>query len=70
MVVTLDALMGNVNKGIECTTKGDFQQALDKFRTALQTIPLMALTNQDEIKEVHLLIRKVSEYITAMRIEI
>ena len=35
VIVTLDSLMSNVNKGIEFTTKGDFQSALDSFRIAL-----------------------------------
>ena len=50
--ISLDTLQTSVNKGIEHTTKGEFQQALDTFRLALQTVPLMSVSSQSDIKEV------------------
>ena len=52
------------------TTKGEFNLALDVFRACLQTVPLSIVTSQKEQKDLSELIRKISEYVTAMRIEI
>ena len=56
--------------GIELTTKGEFSQALDIFRSCLQAIPLVALRNQKEQKELQELTKKITEYTLAMRIEL
>ena len=63
-------IMEKYNKGIELTTKGEFGQALDSFRSCLQGVPLIVVTSTKEQKDLQEIIRKISEYITAMRIEI
>jgi len=66
----LAALNNKYNAGIELTTKGEFAQALDSFRSTLQAIPLVVLASPKDQKDLNDFIRKISEYITAMRIEI
>lgn len=68
--ITLEALNYKYLKGIELTTKGDFADALDLFRSCLQAVPLLLLRNHKEQKDQQEFIRKITEYITAMRIEI
>lgn len=70
IAVTLGSVLAKYNKGIDLTTKGEFGQALDVFRYCLQSVPLAVVTNKDQAKELQEIIRKSSEYITAMRIEL
>jgi hypothetical protein len=63
-------LLTKYNGGIESTTKGDFPTALEQFRSCLQATTLIALKSSKEQKELQDFIRKISEYITAMRIEL
>ena len=71
-VFTLATLHSKYAKGIDLTTKGEFSLALDAFRSCLQTVPLTLLlrSSQQQQQELNDLIKKVTEYITAMRIEI
>jgi hypothetical protein len=55
---------------LECTTNGNFSGALDAFRSCLQGIPLTVVFTQKEQKELLEFIRKIGEYITAMRVEL
>jgi coatomer protein complex subunit alpha (xenin) len=68
--ITLNNITAKYNSGIELTTKGDFVAALDTFRSCLQSIPLVILKSKKDASELQDLIRKISEYITAMRIEL
>lgn len=70
VAVNMYNLMQKLARGLDLTSKGDFQGALESFRITLQSIPLMALTNPKDFKEVQQIIRKISEYIMAMRIEL
>ena len=68
--MNLTTLSQKYTTGIELTTKGDFVTALDTFRTCLQSIPLLIIRSQKDQKELQEFIRKVAEYIAAMRIEL
>lgn len=70
VAVNMNNLMQKLARGLDLTSKGDFSGALESFRITLQSIPLMALTDPKDFKEVQQIIRKVSEYIMAMRIEL
>ena len=70
VAVSMNTLMQKLARGLDLTSKGDFSGALDSFRTTLQSIPLMAVTNPKDFKEVQQIIRKIAEYIMAMRIEL
>jgi coatomer protein complex subunit alpha (xenin) len=58
------------SRGIELTTKGDFNSALVAFRHSLQSVPLLVLPNELALKEAQGLIGRLLEYITAIRIEL
>ena len=68
--VTVASIEGKVARGVELTTKGDFSNALKTYRSCLQSITLMAVTTAAEQKTIQQLIKKIVEYITAMRIEL
>ena len=68
--VTVDSVVGKYERGIDLTTKGEFNQALDVFRQCMQCVPLVVVNSQEKQKGLLELIRKISEYITAMRIEL
>jgi len=58
------------SKGIEHTTKGAFDAALVAFRQCLQLVPLIVVSSDAMLKAVEQLVKRLVEYITAMRIEI
>lgn len=58
------------SKGIELTTKGDFNGAIGAFRSCLQTVPLMTISSEQAQNDVNAIIKRLVEYITAMRIEL
>lgn len=68
--MTTQSLVAKYNKGIDLTTRGEFNLALDAFRACLQSVPISIVHSQAELKELQDLIMKCREYITAMRIEI
>lgn len=70
MAINLGGILVKYNRGIELTTKGEFGQALDAYRHCLQCVPLVVVHSQKEQKDLVELIKKIGEYITAMRIEL
>lgn len=52
------------------TTKGDFPNALVAFRHCLQCVPLLALFSDQAVSDVQALVKRLVEYISAMRIEL
>lgn len=45
LAMTLDTVQTKYNKGIDLTTRGEFNLALDAFRQCLQSIPLVVVNN-------------------------
>lgn len=70
MPVTLSSVQDRTQRGVEMTTKGDFQAAMKQFRSVLQSVPLMAISDPADAKTLQTLVLKIVEYITAMRIEL
>lgn len=68
--VSLKSVEALIQKGFDQTTKGQFAEAKTFFQEALRSIVMLAVTQQSEVKQVQNLIKKLVEYITAMRIEI
>lgn len=66
--VNIQTLEEKITLGIEQTTKAEFQGALKTFRSCLQSITLLAVSPQ-EAKKVALIVRKLVEYITFLRVE-
>jgi len=66
--INLGSLQAKYNKAIEFTTKGDFPNALLVFKSCLQSIPLMILTQKEG--QLEKLVKDCTEYVTAMRLEI
>lgn len=52
------------------TTKGEFSESLKVFREALRSVSMTALSSQQEVNKLQITIKKLVEYITAMRLEI
>lgn len=52
------------------TTKGEFNTAILAFRQCLQSVPLLAISSEQAQQDVQNLIKRLVEYITAMRIEL
>lgn len=70
VVVGLSTLQKIFKKGIEHTTKGHFNGAITAFRQCLQFVPLIVVNSEQSMKQVDSLIKRLVEYITAMRIEL
>lgn len=69
-VVTLASLNQIYKRGLDFTTGGKFQEALDAFKQCLQRIPMMLVKTAAEEHQVRDLIKTLTEYILAMRIEL
>jgi hypothetical protein len=67
--VNLRVLEEKMAQGIEMTTKAEFQVALKTFRSCLHSITLLAVS-PTETKQVALLVRRLVEYITFLRVEL
>ena len=70
MGLNLRTLTSKYSKAVDLTTKGEFSQALDAYRQCLHCVPLTIVTSHKEQKELTEMVRKVAEYVTAMRIEL
>ena len=68
--VSMQTLQKLYLNGVESTTKGDFNGALGQFRQSLQSVPLLSVQTEQDLENVHELIKKLTEYISALRIEI
>ena len=68
--VSIRALEDKMAKGIDLTTKGDFEGSLAVFRSLIQATPLMAVFSQQEASKVKAMISQATEYVTGMRIEL
>ena len=70
VAINLATLQKVFKTGIENTTKGDFSGALSAFRQCLQFVPLIVVNSDQTMNQVKALIKRLVEYITAMRIEL
>lgn len=70
MIFNLSTLTTKYNRGIELTTVGDFAKALDAFRSCLQTVPVTLVRGEQEARELQDLVKRTTEYVSAMRIEL
>jgi len=66
---TLTIIEEKIALGIELTTKAEFQNALKTFRNCLHSITMLAIS-QAETKKIAVIVRKLVEYITFLRIEL
>lgn len=57
-------------QGTDLTTKGEFTGAIQAFRQCLQCVPLLAISSDQAQADLQSLIKRLVEYITAMRIEL
>jgi coatomer protein complex subunit alpha (xenin) len=70
VAIGISTLQKMYSRGIELTTKGDFSSALVAFRQCLQHVPLIVVTSDSMMKSVEQMVKRLVEYITAMRIEL
>jgi len=68
--VGISTLQKMFSKGIELTTKGDFNGAIVAFRSCLQFVPLIIVSSDTMMGVLDALVKRLVEYITAMRIEL
>jgi hypothetical protein len=68
--INLGVLQKMFVKGTDLTTKGEFTGALQAFRQCLQSVPLLAISSEQAQTDLQNLIKRLVEYITAMRIEL
>ncbi|KAL3318080.1 hypothetical protein Ciccas_003252 [Cichlidogyrus casuarinus] len=66
----LDDLIQRLQQGYQLTTKGKFNEAVEKFRLILLSIPLLVLENSSQEKEARGLIGVCKEYIVGLSMEI
>ena len=57
-------------KGTDLTTKGEFTGAIQAFRQCLQCVPFLVVSSEQAEKDLQALVKRLVEYITAMRIEL
>lgn len=69
-VITLTHLISRLQLAYQLTTKGKFQEALDKFRTILLSIPLLIVESSTEESEAKRLISVCKEYILGLSMEL
>ena len=67
--ITMAQLTNDLKLGYKLTNAGKFQEALEKFRAILATIPFVIL-QQGEDQEIQFLIRVCFEYVMALNSEI
>eukprot|EP01022_Parablepharisma_sp_SALTPOND_P015085 TRINITY_DN2102_c3_g2_i2.p1 TRINITY_DN2102_c3_g2~~TRINITY_DN2102_c3_g2_i2.p1 ORF type:complete len:1245 (-),score=113.50 TRINITY_DN2102_c3_g2_i2:5218-8952(-) len=59
-----------LQKGLKCTTNGEFTEALKNFRKCLHTLPLLTPSTEQEEKAARKLIDTSAEYVTALRCQL
>ena len=68
--MSLASLEAACTRGVELTTKGDFVDALEAFRCCLRSVCLVSLRDATEEGSVKLLMARVVEYATFLRIQL
>lgn len=62
-------ILDSLKEAHRCTTAGKFQEALDAFRSVIQSLPLCVATSADEENQLMEIIDICTAYINAMRLE-
>ncbi|OON13359.1 WD domain, G-beta repeat protein, partial [Opisthorchis viverrini] len=70
VVITLNNLINRLQSAYQLTTKGKFQDAVDRFRAILLSIPLLVVDSTSEESEAKRLIGVCKEYILGLSMEL
>uniref|UniRef100_A0A673MNS2 Coatomer subunit alpha n=1 Tax=Sinocyclocheilus rhinocerous TaxID=307959 RepID=A0A673MNS2_9TELE len=65
----LSDLISRLQQGYQLTTAGRFEEAVDRFRAILLSVPLLVVDNKQEIAEAQQLITICKEYIIGLTME-
>ncbi|KAG8185683.1 hypothetical protein JTE90_003222 [Oedothorax gibbosus] len=66
----LTTLIERLQSGYQLTTSGKFQEAIERFRTLLLSIPLLVVDSKQEISEAQQLLEICREYVLALSLEL
>ncbi|CAL8073183.1 unnamed protein product [Calicophoron daubneyi] len=69
-VTTLNSLLSRLQQAYQQTTKGRFQDAVDRFRSILLSVPLLVVESSTEESEAKSLINVCKEYIVGLSMEL
>ncbi|TPP57565.1 Coatomer subunit alpha [Fasciola gigantica] len=69
-VLSLNHLLTRLQHAYQLTTKGKFQEAIDRFRTILLSVPLLVVESSAEESEAKSLINVCKEYIIGLSMEL
>lgn len=67
---TLQACIDKLSAGYSAVTAGKFTEALDIFRSILQTVPLVVVDNEGEAREIVQLVSIAREYVVGLVTEL
>ncbi|KAF8567633.1 hypothetical protein P879_06803 [Paragonimus westermani] len=70
VAITLNDLISRLQLAYQLTTKGKFQDAVDRFRTILLSVPLLVVDSLSEESEARRLISVCKEYILGLSMEL
>ncbi|KAF5397765.1 Coatomer subunit alpha [Paragonimus heterotremus] len=70
VAITLNDLISRLQLAYQLTTKGKFQDAVDRFRTILLSVPLLVVDSLSEESEAKRLISVCKEYILGLSMEL
>lgn len=68
--VKLNNLVQRLQTAYQMTTQGKFQEAVERFRSILLTVPLLVVENKQEIAEAQQLLEICREYIVGLTMEL
>ena len=66
----LNTLVQRLQTAYQLTTQGKFQEAAERFRAILLSVPLLVVDNKQEVAEAQQLIEICREYIVGLQMEL